>query len=80
MHDELDLDLDEYRSALRERVLRAVRAAYATLDREARGGRKNPQRISISNLPGAGAAVAGAAGRGAAAIAAASTLRHTGRD
>ena len=39
MHDELDFDLDEYRSALRERVLRAVRAAYATLDREARGGR-----------------------------------------
>src|SRR5213079_367339 len=39
MHDELDFDLDEYRSALRERVLRAMGAAYATLDREARRGR-----------------------------------------
>src|SRR5258705_3265782 len=37
--DEPDFDLDEYRNALRQRVLRAVRAAYATLDREARGGR-----------------------------------------
>jgi hypothetical protein len=37
--DEPDFDLDEYRTVLRERVLRAVGAAYATLDREARRGR-----------------------------------------